>query len=295
MKYFFPLLLFTIILSGILFAFKNTKRNPRNTLLWEIKHPNSKYTSYIFGTIHLIEKEYFHFPKLLQKKILKSDKVVLELPGFPTSEQLKPYIYLEKDQDLLSYFKQDQKKVLLQWVEQNLHLNEQEFTESYGKFKPFILVQTITQFAFLDKTVSYEREIVKIIKNQTIPIEGLETIENQINLFNILPMENQVNMIMQAIESTTKNQLILSQMQQAYKDQDLDRIHQLLLEESTLTSTDFNHFVSARNTQWIKPLTTYFTQRKTFVAVGAGHLAGENGILNLLRKEGYKTKAIYLK
>ena len=269
MKYFFPLLLITIILSGILFAFKNTKRKPKNTLLWEIKHPNSKYTSYIFGTIHLIEKEYFHFPKL--------------------------YIYLENDQDLLSYFTQEQNKVLLQWVEQNLHLNEQEFTESYGKFKPFILVQTITQFAFLDKTISYEREIVKIIKNQNIPIEGLETIENQINLFNILPMENQVNMIMQAIESTTKNQLILSQMQQAYKDQDLDRIHQLLLEESTLTSTDFNHFVTARNMQWIKPLTTYFSQGKTFVAVGAGHLAGENGILNLLRKEGYKTKAIYLK
>ena len=295
MKYIFPLLLFTIILSGILFAFKNSKRNSKNTLLWEIKDPNSKYTSYIYGTIHLIEKEYFHFPKQLQKIILKSDKVVLELPGVPTSEQLKPLIYLENGKDLLSYFSDDQKKQLLNWVEQNLHLNEEEFTESYGKFKPFVVAQTITQFAFLDKTVSYEREIINILKNKNIPLKGLETIENQIDLFNNLPMENQINMIIQAIESTVKNQSLLAQMQRAYKDQDLDHIHQLLQEESTLTATDFNHFVTARNTQWIKPLKQYFSQGKTFVAVGAGHLAGENGILNLLRKEGYKTKPIYLK
>lgn len=295
MKYFFPLFLFSLILSGLLFAFTKNKNKPKNTLLWEVKHPDSKYASYIFGTIHLIEKEYFRFPKRLQKFILSSDKVVLELPGMPTSEQLKPFIYLQEGENILTYFSMEQKNKLLQWVEKNLHLNEEEFIESYGKFKPFMVAQTITQFAFLDKTVSYEREIINTLKKTNISLEGLETVESQINLFSALPMDKQVNMVIQAIETSDTNKLLLKEMQQAYKDQNLDLIHQLIQEESALTATDFNHFITERNKHWIQPLTNYFRNGKTFVAVGAGHLAGEQGILNLLRKEGYKTKAIYLK
>ncbi len=295
MKYIFPLFLFSIILSGILFAFKNNKPKPKNTILWEIKHPQFKYRSYIFGTIHLIEKEYFIFPKQIQKYILKSDKVILELPGIPTPDQLEPFIYNENGQNVLSHFSTDQKQTLLQWVKKNLQLNEDEFIESYGKFKPFILAQTITQFAFLDKTVSYEREIIKTIKNKDISLEGLETTESQISLFASLPIQKQIQMVLQAIDSSETNKSLLKLLQQAYKEQDLDKIHQLIQEESIVTATDFNYFVTDRNLLWIKPLSNYFKNGKNFVAVGAGHLAGENGILNLLRKEGYRTKAIYLK
>jgi hypothetical protein len=180
-------------------------------------------------------------------------------------------------------------------VKKNLQLNEDEFIESYGKFKPFILAQTITQFAFLDKTVSYEREIIKTIKNKDISLEGLETTESQISLFASLPIQKQIQMVLQAIDSSETNKSLLKLLQQAYKEQDLDKIHQLIQEESIVTATDFNYFVTDRNLLWIKPLSNYFKNGKNFVAVGAGHLAGENGILNLLRKEGYRTKAIYLK
>jgi uncharacterized protein YbaP (TraB family) len=50
--------------------------------------------------------------------------------------------------------------------------------------------------------------------------------------------------------------------------------------------------VDKRNNNWIPKLVDLFSKKSCFVAVGAGHLAGENGLINLLKKQGYTVEPI---
>ena len=164
------ILLILIVLS---FSFK---KRPKQNLLWEITSPETKEKSYLFGTIHLIEKEFFQFPDFLKEKINSSTFIVFETP-YPITSNLKDLLTLPEDRNLLEYFPQNEKEKILNWSLKNLKMNQKEFLENYGKFKLFVLFQIITQLPYLDNSVSYEQEIYKNLKLSSKKIEGLETIE----------------------------------------------------------------------------------------------------------------------
>jgi uncharacterized protein YbaP (TraB family) len=282
------LLLILIVLS---FSFK---KKPKQNLLWEISSPLTKEKSYLFGTIHLIEKEFFHFPDFLKEKINKSTNIIFEIP-YPNSTNIRSLLLIPNNENIFSYLNENEKNKILKWSSENLKMDENEFLENYGNFKPFVLYQTITQLPFLDNSVSYEQEIYKIVKNSSKKIEGLETVEEQIELLDKIPLEIQKKQLFFAIDSTTKNQMILREMQLAYKQQDLQKIEQWIKIESKTSHFSVDDFIFKRNKKWITKIVSNINTNSTFIAVGAGHLSGEEGLINLLKKEGFKLKSIYIK
>lgn len=270
------------------------KKKPKQNLLWEITSPKTKEKSYLFGTIHLIEKEFFQFPDFLKEKINSSTFIVFETP-YPITSNLKDLLTLPEDRNLLEYFSQKEKVKILNWSLKNLKMDEKEFIENYGKFKPFVLFQTITQLPFLDNSISYEQEIYKIVKNSSKKIEGLETIEDQIEVLDKLPIETQKTQIINAIDSANQNQTNLLNIQKAYKSQDLQKIEEWIISESKIHLYPTHVFLNERNKKWIPKITSKINTNSTFIAVGAGHLPGEEGLINLLKKQGFKLKSIYIK
>lgn len=282
------LLLILIVLS---FSFK---KKPKQNLLWEISSPLKKEKSYLFGTIHLIEKEFFHFPDFLKEKINQSTNIIFETP-YPNSTNIRSLLLIPNNENIFSYLNENEKNKILKWSTENLKMDENEFLENYGNFKPFVLFQTITQLPFLDNSVSYEQEIYKIVKNSSKKIEGLETVEEQIELLDKIPLEIQKKQLFFAIDSTAKNQTILREMQLAYKQQDLQKIEQWIKIESKTSHFSVDDFIFKRNKKWITKIVSNINTNSTFIAVGAGHLSGEEGLINLLKKEGFKLKSIYIK
>ena len=270
------------------------KKKPKQNLLWEITSPKTKEKSYLFGTIHLIEKDFFQFPDFLKEKINSSTFIVFETP-YPITSNLKDLLTLPEDRNLLEYFSQNEKVKILNWSLKNLKMDEKEFIEDYGKFKPFVLFQTITQLPFLDNSISYEQEIYKIVKNSSKKIEGLETIEDQIEVLDKLPIETQKTQIINAIDSANQNHTNLLNIQKAYKSQDLQKIEEWIISESKINLYPTYVFLNDRNKKWIPKITSKINTNSTFIAVGAGHLPGEEGLINLLKKQGFKLKSIYIK
>jgi uncharacterized protein YbaP (TraB family) len=282
------ILLILIVLS---FSFK---KKPKQNLLWEITSPETKEKSYLFGTIHLIEKEFFQFPELLKEKINSSSNVLFETP-YPITSNFKDLLTLPEDKNILEYFSEKEKEKILNWSLSNLKMNQKEFLENYGKFKPFVLFQTITQLPYLDNSISYEQEIYKILKNSSKKIEGLETIEDQIDVLDKLPIELQKTQIITAIDSATENQKIFLNIQKAYKAQNLQKIEDWIKNESKINLYPTHIFLSERNKKWIPKIISKINTNSSFIAVGAGHLTGDEGLINLLKKQGFKLKSIYIK
>jgi len=117
-------------------------------------------------------------------------------------------------------------------------------------------------------------------------IIGLEQPEEQIELFDNLPADTVVKEIMETVTGTEKDNGDYQKLVNAYKKQDLPTLYKLI-NNSGESPIDLAGFLDDRNRKWIERMEDKMDQNSIFFAVGAGHLWGDNGVINLLRKEGY--------
>ena len=116
---------------------------------------------------------------------------------------------------------------------------------------------------------------------------GLETFDIQIHaLFNQFTLERQVAMLTKFVDEKDKAKGELIQLNKSYRDGNLSQL-ELLLADQTYTKKESEVMLDARNKLWIEQLPPLMKLQPTFVAVGALHLAGKNGLVNLLRQAGY--------
>ena len=145
------------------------------------------------------------------------------------------------------------------------------------------------------KTVSYEFEIMRIAEKQKKEFGGLETMEFQMGIFDSIPYKAQAEMLVKSVKSGSKSgNSEFSQMVEMYKSQDIEAMAKMLNpgEENEGLGQYESLLVTKRNLNWIPLMAKSMKQKQTFFAVGAGHLGGEKGVVNLLRKEGYTLRPL---
>jgi uncharacterized protein YbaP (TraB family) len=278
------LTLFTNLFSG--FSQDTTSTERTSSLLWEISGKKVKSPSYIFGTMHLIPKDQFLFPESLQEKVKNSDLLVMEIGGL--SEQMKGmHLMMLEEGELFDFFSEEQADSIYDYSEENLGYTEEQLNTMFGKMKPFVLIQLMTKNAFGESPASYEMSLEKIAKEKEMPVEGLETIEEQIALFDSIPMEDQVEMVMSSLRNADSSAAETQKLINAYLEQDIDALHHYMQQSESNIETFEDDFLNKRNENWIPQIKKFVKKNKTFIAVGAGHLGGEKGVIELLRKEGY--------
>lgn len=289
--------LFIFLLFLLLISFSNTEISPfpfkNDALFWKIDHPNSNKSSYILGTMHLIEKEYFLYPNKLEKIARNADKFIMELKELPNQNEIHNYSQL-KEGSFFDYFTPTQTDSIITWANENLGVDNQTFRKVFYKMKPYILAQMITQSLFIEKTESYELKFYDLAIKNNKTILGLETIENQFEILDSLSAEEQVSIIMESISNLDEAKAQLKKIQKLYSKQKIDSLYIELKKEFTKSSNFEKTFIDNRNYKWIKVLTQELDKSSCFVAVGAGHVGGPNGILRLLQKEGYTITPIKL-
>lgn len=290
--YSFGILSLFITLSSFLWK-SNQIETVSPSLLWKIEGNGIKQPSYLFGTMHLIEKQYFYFPESLEKLVKKSDLLVMEIAGIPDQTEAMKYLVL-KEGTFYDFFTPQQMDTILAWTKSNMMMDEKAFKTTFSKFKPFVLVQTATQMQFMGKTESYEMTFQNIANKNKIRLEGLETIADQMKIFDDLTKEQQAEMVMEGIRDQAKSNEMSSQLQQIYRRQQIDSLYNLIHSEGGILAAEQNTFLDNRNKNWIPKIKYYVSQGKTFIAVGAGHLSGENGVIRLLEKEGFTVTPVKL-
>ncbi len=280
--------IFILSIVGISFCYSDISPYPftKSSLLWEIEGPSIPKGSYLFGTMHLVEKDYFYFPKNLEKIVSKTDLLVMEIAGIPNEAEVLKYITL-KEGSLFDFFTAEQTDSIFVWARSKMGMSEQLFRTSLSKMKPFVLVQLATQLQYLGKTESYEMKFQSIAENKKIAQKGLETIEFQMSLFDNLKKSEQAEMVMQEIRDSKKSDAQLKQIQQLYKRQNIDSLYMLIQEGEDMLTFKQSDFLEKRNHTWIPKIIEMLHENKCFIAVGAGHLGGKDGIIRLLQKEGY--------
>ncbi len=264
-----------------------------SSLLWKIEGHGIPKGSYIFGSMHLIEKEYFLFPEKLDKLVKKSDLLVMEIAGMPSQSEAMKMVMLTEG-TFFDYFTKEQTDSIIKWAQAEMNLSEPAFRSTMTKMKPFVVVQMATQMQFMGKTESYEMTFEKIANENAIAIKGLETVEQQMAIFDKLTNSQQAEMVMDGIRNEDKSLDIIQNMQKMYIRQNVDSLYLMIQEEGGVLSEEQASFLDSRNKNWVPQIKELVADMKTFIAVGAGHLGGPNGVLRLLEKEGYTLTLVKL-
>ena len=134
---------------------------------------------------------------------------------------------------------------------------------------------------------SYEMEFLEMAKNAGKPVAGLETIEFQMSVFDSIPYVAQAEMLVETIKSGDKENSEFDVMIEMYKNQKINDMIAMMSDEDEQLSDYEDILLNKRNEAWISGMKSMMIEMPTFFAVGAGHLAGERGVINLLKKEGY--------
>ena len=119
-------------------------------------------------------------------------------------------------------------------------------------------------------------------------VNGFETVEFQINVLFGDPISKQAEDLLESIRKEDMMKSFSFDLYNAYITQDIEKLRQLMIDPDLgLEPEDEAKMLTNRNINWVNQLKTILPQKSVFVCVGAGHLPGENGVLNLLRQAGY--------
>ena len=275
------------------------------SLLWEISGKDLTKPSYLYGTIHMIPKQDFFLTEETKKAIAASQKVTFEInmkemnnpmaligvfmkAMMPNGTRLRDLLSADDYQLVKNRF--DSIGMPIAMLERVKPMFLSALTESDGaQFNPMDTSATD------QKTVSYEFEIMHIAEKQKKEFGGLETMEFQMGIFDSIPYKAQAEMLVNGIKSAAKGgEGEFSKMVQMYKAQDIEAMSKIMDSDKDTEGLEQyeSMLITTRNRNWIPLMAKSMKQKQTFFAVGAGHLGGEKGVINLLRKEGYTVKPL---
>ncbi|HNR15647.1 MAG TPA: TraB/GumN family protein [Chitinophagaceae bacterium] len=261
-----------------------------NSLLWKIEGNGLEKPSYLFGTIHMICKEDAVLSENMKKIINDCDEVYFEIDMDNLFEMMGAMSKMKMLgdttlKDLLS--DSDYLKVKNFFKDKN-SLLPFSVLETY---KPILASSTLTQSEMpCDGATAMEQVIMSAAKESKKKIKGLETMAQQAGFLDSIPYKYQAEELVKYIDSSTVSSgddKMMNAMFEAYRQQDLKKLEELMVDSDAGLSSFTNILLYNRNANWVEKLKTLMTERSLLVAVGAGHLPGDKGVINLLKKEGY--------
>ena len=261
-----------------------------NTLLWEVSGKNLKQPSYLFGTFHILCKDDIQFSTNLQTALKASNQVYFEMDLDDPKNTLGGMFFMNmKDKTLSDLYTVEELQKVTKFYKDSLKMNLSYF----NKMKPMMLAALLYPRMMPCKTPSgVEIELMTIAKKEKKEILGFETIEFQSSIFDSIPYSVQAKDLLKSIDSIDKYKLYFNKMVQTYKNQQTDSLVAIVNDKTFTDGENNDALLKNRNLNWVKQLKTILPKNNIFMAVGAAHLFGIDGLIDLLRRDGYTVKPI---
>ena len=257
-----------------------------NTLLWEISGNGLKQPSYFFGTMHILCADDAKISPNFQKVIDKAGQVYFEIDMDDLAQMFGAMGAMsmtgnKKLKDL--YSEADYEKIKTWFTEHG----QMPFA-MMESFKPMLLSPMVSENAMAcPQKDGMELRIMELATKKKLEIKGLETMAFQAGILDSIPYEEQAKELLESIDSVGQQKIMMAKLVAEYKAQNMESIDELTKSEEGGMDKYLDLMLYDRNRNWVKQFDAIAKEKSTLFAVGAGHLPGENGVLNLLKKKGY--------
>ncbi|NCU05449.1 MAG: TraB/GumN family protein [Chitinophagaceae bacterium] len=281
---------FVIALLFLSAGIAQTKKE--SSLLWEVTGGGLKQPSYVFGTVHIICKEDFFFPDIIREKFSAAEQIFLEMDMDDPSMMLKmmTLMQLPKGQSIKKMFGDTAFKTFDEQYKKITGTSALLF----NSFKPLMLMSMLTEKSLsCPSKESYEQVFMTMAAQQKKDVKGLETIEDQVAVFDAIPDSIEIANLKNLVQNFDKSVEDFKNLVALYKTQDIDSIYNMTNQSPEIMNAEYELLVK-RNSNWIPVMKKNMEKSSCFFAVGAAHLGGDIGVIALLRKQGYTVKPVKL-
>ncbi|WP_209329611.1 TraB/GumN family protein [Lunatimonas salinarum] len=258
-------------------------------VFWEISGNGLSTPSYLMGTVHLLCEDEFELEGVLADKLAASRALVLEVdlddPGLAIAMMSK--MHNEGGESITDYLSEEE------YGEIRTLLMERTGVDigMLKRLRPFMLMSLIYPSLLECETKSYESELMKLAKSSKAEIHGLESVDDQLSVFDQIPLEEQYRSFYEYAMDLDKGREEFKKLIKAYREEDIEVLLKMVSESPEYR--DYQEILlDNRNLNWIDPMGKWMKDGPVFFAVGAGHLGGENGLIQLLKNEGYRLRRI---
>lgn len=284
------------------FAFSQEIPEQVNSIFWEVSGKDLSKPSYLFGTHHLYAYDFIKKNTSIHQALQNADAVVGEI--IINENDLGMMIKLTnamlmKDQTLDKLMNSQDLEATDKCLRELLGINVMYLKNlkpislyhliMVGRYMKNHKKETLPQQMGNSMDIYFQQKARELKKE----VQGLETVDDQLKiLYDGYPLERQVELLKEMVydkDSLSTKEVV--ELTHLYEKQDLSGLFELMNQNAK--PEELKLLLDQRNLKWMPQIETQLIKgRSIFVAVGAGHLPGENGILSQLHKRGYTLKPV---
>ncbi len=259
------------------------------TLLWQISGPGIAKPSYLYGTIHIMCPDDIVITDVLKAKFNATQKLYLEL------DLSDPKTMTDAMSGMMMKGGVTIKQLLTKEQFDSVSANFQKLAgiplAFVNTMQPMLAEAAIYPGLLGCAGEAWEQKFMQLAKANNIEIKGLETTKDQLDVIDSIPYKVQADMLAKSLLDVDSLRTSFKQLLDIYKKKDLDSLNILMNDDP-----DFGKYegimIDKRNARWIPEIIAQARLQPSFFAVGAGHLGGDKGVINMLRKKGYTVQPV---
>lgn len=261
----------------------------KNTL-WQVRAGEN--TLYLLGSLHVLKKDSYPLPPLMEEIYIASHAVVFEtdmdeIDTPAMQKKIVNYGRLPAGQTLQQQLSPPTWQLLQQKMAQ-LKIPE----EKVRQMKPWLcaLTLTVTDLERLGFLAEYglDEHFYARAKQDKKKIIPLESVDFQLSLFYSQSRHEQEEFLMQTLTDLQAADALSGEMESAWKNGDGEKLYSLIAKSFAGYPKQYKRLVLQRNKNWLPVLEKILKREQvTLVVVGAGHLVGPGSVVDLLRRKGY--------
>ncbi len=264
-------------------------------LLWRVSKAGVA-PSYVFGTIHIADPRVLEVPEVVGRALFQSRQYFMEsfqgereaarffeAAQFEDGRRLEPLIGTQAYATVAAMFRAREVP-----------------EEVIARLKPWAALVNFTITPEDYEKVTLDLKLVELARGRRLRVMGLEGIEEQISVFDRIPLDTQVELLKHALDHRDELAAMIEPTIQAWMRRDLagihaasDRVAARYPEMAGHYRILFRRVVENRSVVMAHRLFMPLREGGAFVAVGANHLYGHRGILALIERQGYRVERVY--
>jgi uncharacterized protein YbaP (TraB family) len=273
-----------------LLAAAQEPRAQDKSFLWKVQSDTNSI--YILGSIHFLKKENFPLKKTIEDVFAAVKKVVLEIDLQTATPEKAQQITLEKgvyrDGTTLQ---QNVEPETYNWVARRAKELGID-ARAMNSLKPWLAAMTLTTLKLqklgFDSSYGIDRYLAERAKTSGKKSGGMETLEFQIGLLDQLSARDQEAMLRQGLKDLDLLDRSVAPVVQSWMRGDVASLEELLLSGMREHPAMYQKVIVERNRRWLSQIEKLMAQGEhVLLVVGAAHLVGKEGVLELLKARGY--------
>lgn len=265
------------------------------TSVWSIK--GNRNTVYLAGSVHALPKDHADFSPQLEQAYAAAKVVIMEV-DLDDMDPLEAMQFvtlrgtLPQDQSLADLVGADH-YARVNRTAQSLDVPEIVI----ARLEPWAAAMVLTQFALqksgFDPQLGIDMQIVERARADGKPVEGLETVIDQLSIFDARSMEEQTRFLIESVDDMSTLEGDLARLVSAWRAGDLRSLEKEVRKERAHAPGLYDELLGARNRKWLPQIVALLDDdRDHLVVVGTLHFVGRDGLLALLKRAGHKPEPL---